>query len=170
MPSNLIFVAVYFVLSKCRFSLCIIDIPHLTCQILQSTQCPSWRRMSFEFFTVISTSFTYPYRLNTRRTVRGRGTDRQNFSTEPGGFTIPLSLRGGEPRSPRRQSYFGQTSAGVWVTVSLSFWNGRWTITQYLSDITLVSYHSKIRKTNPASSSLPKITINNYLRNYRSRM
>jgi len=79
MPSNLIFVAVYFVLSK---------------------------------FYAMSFMAT----LNTRRAVRGRGTDRQNFSTEPGGITIPFSLRGGEPRSPRRQSYFGQTSAGVWVT------------------------------------------------------
>jgi len=75
MPSNLIFIAVYFVLSK--------------------------------FYAV-----SFMATLNTRRTVRGRGTDGHNISTEySGGVSIPLSL----PRSPRRQSHFGQALAGPWL-------------------------------------------------------
>ncbi|KIK68371.1 hypothetical protein GYMLUDRAFT_35775 [Collybiopsis luxurians FD-317 M1] len=76
MPSNLVFIAVYFVLSK-----------------------------------VYAISFMAT--LNTRRAVRGKGTDRQNVSTELSGISIPLSSSlplnsRGTARSPLYQTHFRQ--------------------------------------------------------------
>ncbi|KAJ3763324.1 hypothetical protein EV360DRAFT_78485 [Lentinula raphanica] len=68
MPSNLIFIGVFFILSKC---MCLLDYPrafHLAQStddiVPQCTQSPSWQRV-----------------LNTRRVIRGRGTDKQNTTT-----------------------------------------------------------------------------------------
>ncbi|KAF9078604.1 hypothetical protein BDP27DRAFT_1309858 [Rhodocollybia butyracea] len=83
MPMNLIFISVFFVLSK-----------------------------------VYGISFMAT--LNTRRIVRGRGTDRQNTSTQDiSGVSIPLSSR--TPRSPLYQSFgTGQRPEGVWISVTES--------------------------------------------------
>jgi len=91
-PTNLWFIGTYFILSK--RTLLIDSLSSTLLNLKQCTQYPSWRRkISINLQVWHRGAYGIIFRLNTRRAVRGRGTDRQgNTSNHTNMFHLGTRL------------------------------------------------------------------------------